>query len=203
MPDNCTMLPDGYKRTENIDLQNNKRTALFVNFLGIVLFVVLLVPLFFITGVPSLFRRMVTDASTESLIATVILCAGIFVYMVLHEITHGIFMKIFGKAKVKLGFTGLYAYAGSMAYFNKRSYIITALAPLVIWSIIFIPLALHSYLFYSVYFHVFYILEVINISGSAGDMYMAVKISRMNRNVLVNDSGTNMTVYSTHVGTYE
>ena len=203
MPDNCTMLPDGYKRTENIDIQNNRKTALFVNVFGLQLFVVFLVPLFFITSVPSLIKRMVSDASVDDFIATVILCGGIAVYIVLHEITHGIFMKIFGKAKVKLGFSGFYAYAGSMAYFNKRSYIITALAPMVIWGIIFAAFSVHTYLYYSVYFHVFYILGVINIAVSAGDMYMAVRIGRMDKNVLIRDNGTSMIVYNTHVDTYD
>ena len=203
MPENCTIPPEGYMRIEQIDLQHNKKTSLFINLFSVELFIVFLVPLFFLTNVPSLLKGMISDVSIESLTATVILCAGIVIYLALHEITHGIFMKIFGKTKVNYGFNGLYAHTGSMAYLNKRSYIITALAPLVIWGIIFTALAVHTYIYNSVYFHVCYVLGVINISGSAGDMYMAVRISRMDRKILIKDSGTNMMIYGTHADNYE
>lgn len=196
------MLPDGYKRRKKIDLQHNKKTALFVNLLSLQIFAVFLIPLFFIKSVPSLIKGMLSDASTESLTAAVFLCGGIILYLIAHELTHGLFMKIFGKAKVKFGITGFYAYTASMAYFNKRSYIITALAPVVIWSMILIPCTVLTYLYSSIYFQVFYILEGANLAGSAGDMYMAVRIGRMEKNVLIKDSGTDMIVYGTHVDTY-
>ena len=46
------------------------------------------------------------------------------VYMVLHELVHGVFMKRFSGVKPNYGYTGMYAYAGSNAYFDKKSYII-------------------------------------------------------------------------------
>ena len=195
MPENCTILPDGYFRTEKIDLQKNRKTAIFVNVFSIGLFVIFFVPLFFLTSVPSLVESVLNDDSVESLVATVSLCGGIIAYLILHELTHGIFMRVFGRTKVKYGLTGLYAYAGSMAYFNKRSYIVTALAPLVIWSAVFVPLTVYAYMCGSVYFHVYYLLAVFNISGSAGDIYMAVRTGRMRKTVLVKDSGTDMEIF--------
>jgi DNA polymerase III epsilon subunit-like protein len=44
-------------------------------------------------------------------------------YMVLHEAVHGIAMKMCGTKKVKYGFTGLYAFAGSNDFYGKKSYI--------------------------------------------------------------------------------
>ena len=52
--------------------------------------------------------------------------------MILHEIIHGGFMKAFSGLKPRYGFTGLYAYAGSDALFNRRQYLIIAFAPVVI-----------------------------------------------------------------------
>lgn len=64
-------------------------------------------------------------------LAAFLVCA--VVYMVLHELVHGACMKVFGAKKVRFGFTGLYAFAGSIEYFKKAAYIVVALAPLVVW----------------------------------------------------------------------
>ena len=54
------------------------------------------------------------------------LTAGYAAYVVLHELVHGVCMKYFSGAPVRYGFTGLYAYAGSEAYFTKKRYFIIA-----------------------------------------------------------------------------
>ena len=40
--------------------------------------------------------------------------------MILHEIVHGIAMRICGTKKVKYGFTGLYAFAGSKDFYDIK-----------------------------------------------------------------------------------
>ena len=68
-----------------------------------------------------------------------------------------------------------------------------ALAPIVIWGIvltvflIFVP---ESW-FWAVYF-----IQLINLSGAAGDLYVVWKFSGMRRDILIRDSGTDMTVYA-------
>lgn len=114
-------------------------------------------------------------------------------YIVLHELVHGIFMKRFSGIKPNYGFTLMYAYAGSTAYFNKKHYIIIALAPIVVWGIVltiincFVPAS---------WFWVVYFIQIMNISGAAGDLYVTYKFSKMPKNILVHDSGVAMTVYS-------
>jgi hypothetical protein len=60
----------------------------------------------------------------------------IIVYMVLHELTHGIAMKMMGTKKVRYGVSGLYAFAGSDDYYAKGPYIFIALAPVVLFGVI-------------------------------------------------------------------
>lgn len=101
---------------------------------------------------------------------------GMVVYMILHEFVHGILMKKFSGVKPKYGFTGLYAYAGSTAYFDRKHYIIIALAPIVIWGIVLAVLQFavpdHGHGSYILY-------QIINISGAAGDIYVTYKMSRL------------------------
>lgn len=127
------------------------------------------------------------------IIRWVILLVGLIGYIVLHELVHGITMKYFGCKKVKYGFTGLYAYAGSDEYFYKKSYITIALAPIVVWGIV---LAILNALVPIDYFWVVYFIQMCNISGAAGDIYVTAKFSKLPSDILVQDYGVGMTVYS-------
>ena len=102
-------------------------------------------------------------------------------------------MKIFGTKKVKYGFTGMYAYAGSDDYYDKKSYIIIALAPIVVWGIV---LAIINVLVPYEWFWVVYLIQLINLSGAAGDLFVTVRFSKMPKDILVRDYGVGMTVYS-------
>ena len=67
---------------------------------------------------------------------------GMVLYIFLHEFVHGIFIKRYSGKKADYGFTGMYAYAGSKPYFNKKSYLVIALAPVVLWGIVLTALLL-------------------------------------------------------------
>ena len=123
----------------------------------------------------------------------VIMVAGL-AYLVLHEFTHGAVMKLFGATKLRFGYTGLYAYAGSETdYFGKTAYILVALAPLVVWGVIITAILL---VVPRNWFWTAYVLQMINIAGAAGDIYVSVKFSKMPDDILVMDTGVEMKVYS-------
>ena len=65
-----------------------------------------------------------------------VLLVLLVVYMILHELVHGIAMKMCGTKKIKYGFTGMYAFAGSDDYYGKKPYIFIALAPVVLWGVV-------------------------------------------------------------------
>lgn len=117
---------------------------------------------------------------------------GYIVYIILHELVHGIFMKHFSGVKPKYGFTLMYAYAGSSAYFNKKSYIIIALAPVVIWGVV---LGVLCAVLPQSWFWVAYFIQMGNIAGAAGDFYVTLKFMKLPKDILVNDTGVAMTVY--------
>lgn len=113
--------------------------------------------------------------------------------MVLHEVVHGIVMKLCGTKKIKYGFNGLYAYAGSDDYYDKKSYIIIALAPIVLFGII---LGIINALVPKEWFWVVYFIQLENISGAAGDLYVTFKFLKLPNDILVKDSGLGMSVFS-------
>lgn len=184
-------LPDGYREIYSIDLQKDKKMSLFVNLLAVIIAVILLVPMNLFVPISLLFDM--ENGLSSYIIRFVSLIVLMIVYMVLHELTHGIAMKICGTKKVKYGFTGLYAFAGSNDYYNKKSYIFIALAPIVLWGIIiaiinpFVPLE---------WFWVVYIIQILNLSGAAGDLFVTVKFSGFPKDILIRDYGVGMTVFS-------
>ena len=184
-------LPEGYREFYFINLQKNKKMSLLVNLLAVIIAVLLLVPMLFFVPISSLF---VMDKGLGNYVLRFItLIVLTIAYMILHEITHGIAMKICGTKKVKYGFTGLYAFAGSNDYYNKKSYIFIALAPIVLWGLViaiinpFVPLE---------WFWVVYFLQIINMSGAAGDLFVTIKFSGFPKDILIRDYGVGMTVFS-------
>jgi len=184
-------LPEGYKEIYAVDLQKNKKTALFVNLLAIIISVILVVPMCFV--VPISYLYSMESGLQNYMIRFGALLALIVFYMVLHELVHGIAMKICGTKKVKYGFTGLYAFAGSNDFYDKKSYIFIALAPVVFWGIV---LATVNPFVSTEWFWVVYMIQIVNLSGAAGDLFVTVKFSRLPKDILVQDYGVGMKVFS-------
>lgn len=184
-------LPEGYKEILSIDLQKDKKLAILINVLATIIAAIMVVPMHFAVPISTLFDM--SDGLSAYVIRFVILLVAIVVYMVLHELVHGITMKICGTKKVKYGFTGLYAYAGSKDFYDKLSYIAIALAPVVIWGLV---LAVINAIVPEPWFWVVYFTQICNISGAAGDMYVTARFSKLPRDILVQDYGVGMTVYS-------
>ena len=184
-------LPDGFVEIYSIDLKKNKKAALLVNALAIIIGVALAIIGHFIVPITTLFSM--DSGITMYMLRYLVLVISLILYIILHELVHGIAMKICGTKKVKYGFTGLYAFAGSNDYYDKISYIFIALAPIVVWGII---LAVINIFVPAEWFWIVYFIQISNLSGAAGDLYVTVKFSKMPRDILIFDYGVGMKVFS-------
>ena len=184
-------LPKEYTEIYSIDLQKNKRLALLINLLCLAIAAVFAIPAHFYIPITSLYDR--SQGTVAYAVRFSVLLIGMILYIVLHELVHGITMKVFGTKKVKYGFKGLYAFAGSDDYYDKKSYITIALAPIVVWGLI---LAVTCVLVPREWFWVAYFIQLLNLSGAAGDLFVTVKFSRLPKDILVRDYGVGMIVYS-------
>lgn len=187
-------LPDGYREIAGIDLQKNKKLMLLVNVLALVISLALMIPVLFFIPLSTLWQQGETGRSLLLLFLklTVALIAMV-AYLILHELVHGICMKAITKTKPHYGFTGMYAYAGSQAFFGKGAYILVALAPVILWGAVLAALTL---LVPRDWFWVVYSVQITNLSGAAGDIYVTCRMLRMPKDILVQDSGVAMKVYS-------
>ncbi|MBO5211005.1 MAG: DUF3267 domain-containing protein [Clostridia bacterium] len=184
-------LPDGYSQIYEIDLQKNKKKSLLVNGIAFIISVLMIAPMCFYIPITELFSFR--EGMAQYLIRFGVLLGLLIIYMVLHELVHGITMKLCGTKKVRYGFTGMYAFAGSDDYYDKKSYITIALAPVVLWGVV---IAIVNFFVPREWFWVVYFLQIMNISGAAGDMYVTFKFAKMPKDILVRDHGVGMKVYS-------
>lgn len=186
-----SQLPDGYREIYSVDLQKDKKLSLLVNGLAILIGVLLAVPMHFVVPIYTLFDM--SQGLGAYCLRFGVLMVAIVAYMVAHELVHGAAMKLCGTKRVKYGYTGLYAFAGSEDYYDKAAYIFIALAPVVLWGVVllivqcFVPVS---------WFWVVYLVQITNLSGAAGDYYVTARFSRLSKNILVRDSGVSMCVYS-------
>ena len=163
-------LPQGYAPADAIDLVHNKKQFWIVNGLSAALCVIMWV-------LPALWGRSLRDIVGEDPLSALLLrlgaLAGIFAYIALHELTHGVVMKACG-ASVRYGYKVVYAYAGSDAYFTRPAYVAIALAPVVVWGIVFAVLAA---CLPREWFPTVWLWQLVNIGGAAGDFLTALSAS--------------------------
>ena len=185
-------MPEGYKRICNVNLQKDKKLSLKINIISIVIAVLMAAPMIYFVPLTDVldFSNGFEGIMNEIIVLLVAMTA----YIVLHEAVHGVFMKIFGCKKLKFGFTGLYAFAGTDELISKKAYRIIAMAPVVIWGVVllallFIPMG-------KPLFWLFYLLEIVNVSGAVGDIFVTLKFSKMPEDILIHDNGVSMNVYS-------
>ncbi len=189
-----SQLPAGYREHRRVDLQRDKKAALLVNGAAAAATVLLLLAGGLLVPASAFFDAGPDDSFWRAvLLKPLVMLAGVILYVLLHELTHGAAMKAFGARRVRFGFTGLYAYAGSeQDWFDRTAYLVTALAPLAVWGVIFTAALL---LVPRSWFWVVYLWQVCNVTGAAGDIYVSILTARMPRTVLCRDTGVSMSFF--------
>ena len=185
---NCTLLPEGYCQIGGVDLMQDRRAMRIVNLCALIITVILL-PL----GL--LFQPFLLFSGSILMILFQFfrLCAGIFLYMVLHELVHGVLMRYFSGLRPHYGFNGIYAFAGSEAFFDRKSYLIISLAPVVLLGAVLMLLCFWAP---NSLFWLFYLIQILNLSGAAGDFYVSLLLRKQPSDLLIQDSGVAMKFYS-------
>ena len=186
-----TTLSEGYREIYALDMHEDKKLAVWVNLLSLAIAAVFAVPMLFV--VPWWTTFDVTDGMSGYWVKFAAMLGLTLLYLVLHELVHGIAMRICGTKKIRYGFKGVYAFAASDDYYRKKPYVFIALAPVVLWGIV---LAIVTPFVPASWFWVVYFVQLMNLSGAAGDLYVTVKFSRMPRDILIRDSGVGMVVYA-------
>lgn len=194
---NTVRLPRGYQAIKKIDLVKDQKAATAINILSLVIIVVMVLIGIVFSGVDHLSMLLKNQDNKElmsfigKVAAAVVFCG---VYIVIHELIHAVFMKSFcHECSIKFGYKVIYAYAGSNAYFNKFSYCLIAVSPLIIAGLI---LAVLCQMVSEEWFWTVYVVEIFNFSGAAGDIYTLMIMKKLPDDILIRDTGVSMTIYA-------
>lgn len=182
-------LPENYKLDKTIDMKKMS-TNIFLNVLNILFVIISLLIL-----IPLKFKEIKIDNLIELSIVMFIALIGFIIYIVLHELTHGIFYKIFTKQKLTFGVSLTYAYCGvPNIYVRKKEAIIACLSPLIIFSIIFLTLIFilpPNYINLSII-----ILFSFHFGGCSGDIYLSlILLTKYDKDTYIKDTGPTQYIY--------
>jgi len=194
-------LPDGYRLSQSLNLIKDHKLLLTLSLASIGLFIGAWVGLGWLfqwlrPGVDSgVVGFSFTITSVPDILSPFLVILGVTLGMlIVHEAIHGIFFWVFTRGRVKFAFKWAYAYAAAPDwYLPKNPYMVISLAPLVlmgvggILALLFVPLNWITPII---------LLLAMNTSGSVGDLYVFLLLTTMEQNVLIQDFGEKMKIYT-------
>ncbi|MFA5542268.1 MAG: DUF3267 domain-containing protein [Bacilli bacterium] len=179
-------LPKNSKEFFSIDAKDSK-TILWLNIVAVVMLV--------IVGLPFILFKPYDISSLDTFFTfLIIILPSMFMYIVLHELIHGLVYKLYTKQKLTFGFTLFVAFCGvPNIYIKKKAALVAVLAPFVFFSIILIPVILivPANLFYLISLFIF----CLHFSGCVGDFFVAYILIKSKGEVIINDTGPKQTFY--------
>ena len=184
-------LPAGYDLYETLDMASDRAVFKRISWCSLIIAVVMIVCGRFAVSPSALFAM----GWLRVLLAAGLTIVGMVVYVFAHEWVHGVFIRIFTGEAAQFGFkagSGM-AYAKSSWFFSRPAYIAVALAPVHVWGVVLgvlmgdVP---------AEYFWCLYAIQIFNISGAVGDLYVTWLVLRMPRGVLIYDEGVSMKFFA-------
>ena len=193
--------PDNAKLIFSLSLLTDKRTFWLLQIAGVIFFCVfgwffvwftaqIRITLFqagFLEGIGALLGN-------SSIIQFLLIVLGpMIVFILVHELIHGAFFWIFSHSRPIFGLRSGYAYAAAPGwYFPRRQYLIIALAPLVLISILGMALVA---LVPAGAIVAILVGVVANAAGSVGDIWIAFLVIREPSKIVIEDLGDGFNIY--------
>ena len=187
------VLPNDDQEVLSWKMTGSPRRVIALNIFGVLLFIIF--GMIFSSLAISL-GKLPSDGNFRLGPAEISLAiAAIVVTFVLHELTHGLVMQMFG-ARPKYGiiWKGLMLYATSPGYaYRRNNYIVIALAPFIFISTLVV---LGMWMLQgTVWVALLGICGIVNASGAVGDMWIALLVLRYAATAYVMDERDGIRVF--------
>jgi Putative zincin peptidase len=184
-------LPEGYAQSDEINLKKNKRLAIILNIIAVV---VAIFSFYLLSGFTALMRPGLMNSSGSITLVMVVILVGLYVIlMTMHELIHGFFFWVFTRSRPVFGIRQFYAFAGAPAwYIPTRQYAFVTLGPLIIIGVAGMLLMLivpESWLLTIIF------LVALNTGGAMGDFLVFTHLFKLPQTCLANDTGDVITFY--------
>ncbi len=198
MPNHYLALPEHYREIYHVDAKN-KKTGLILNGIGLVLTMLLVVPTVLLAD----FSKLRLE---KLLLYDIVFLGALVGYLVLHELTHGAAYKLLTKEKLTFGFSWSCAYCGvPQCWVSRKTALISLAAPLTVFTLVFLPLAIATYFVSVELFLLFAFLFAVHIGGCTGDLYMMFLLCFKYKDpaLLMRDTGPEQWLYLPAAGPRE
>lgn len=189
-------LPPGYILHRKIDLTKDRRLLIGLNVSGLIL----LFPFGWLftriaaTVRPSDYSQSGSFFTYPTIIYVLVIVIVISIFIILHEIVHGVFFWSVTRQSPKFGFKGAYAYAAAPGWFIPRNpYLLIGISPLMVISII--GICLLALLPVDLLFPIVIGL-IFNAIGSVGDIYVVLWLLGRPSTDYIEDQGDAMSVFT-------
>ena len=191
---NSGTLPNNYQEVLNWKLTGQPMRVVIMNILGVFLFFIF--GLIFSNVAVGLGKLPLEGGINFGLREMIFVLIGIIFILVLHELMHGLTMRLFGAShKYGIIWKGIMLYATSPGHaYPRNNYVIIALAPFILISIL-VVLGMWG-LQGTLWVALLGICGVINASGAIGDMWITAIVLRYPITAYVMDERDGVRVFS-------
>lgn len=177
-------LPPAYQEQRTVDVKTDRRFAVAIQ------------GLFVLVALVATAAALVLDLSLASSRSPVVIIPvtllACLVYMAVHELTHGVVLQLLTKVQPSYTVRFPFLTTGNHAYLTRRSAVIVALAPSVIWGVVLLIALLTLPADYRL---TTYILLALNFAGSSGDWVEVYVIAWQQHDALVQDDGDKIHIF--------
>ncbi len=191
-------VPQDYVLVKYVDAKNDKKQMIVYTLLSFVPLLIILPVLILIARFCNGYNVYDGLQSNFGLIAILIACGVLIIYVVLHELVHGITYKIFTGAKLTFGLTLTVAFCGvPEIYVRKKASIAALVMPFLVFSVIFIALTIGLWFVSPLYGIISGGVLSVHLGGCVGDLHWTLMyLTKFKHcNTLMRDTGPTQWLY--------
>lgn len=187
-------LPENYQEVFSWKVTGKPMRVIALNIVGVILFIIFGM---IFSSIAISVGRMTSEGNFRLGLGEMGLAiAGIVLTFVLHELTHGLTMQMFGASpRYGIIWKGLMLYATSPGYaYRRNNYVVISLAPFVFISVLVI---LGMWILQgTAWVALLAICGIVNASGAVGDMWITMIVLRYAATAYVMDERDGIRVFS-------
>lgn len=189
-----TILPEGYKEVFHINAKD-KKTGLKLTLYS---FLLTAIPLAILFPIYLHFQEFQYEISLKTSLYLLGLAVSLILYLVLHELVHGIAYKLLTKQKLTFGISWSCAYCGvPNIYVYRKAAMIALIAPFTVFSLLFVGFIIWFYFYNGLMYFAMSLLFAIHVGGCVGDLYMFILFlfRYKDKTLLMKDTGPEQFLY--------
>jgi hypothetical protein len=189
-------LPEGYREVAHVNALD-KRLGIILNLFSLIIAAIVLSVAAGVFALLGGEGQIFTFNGKSDILTLYLLCAALIVYLILHELVHGVVYKIMTGEKLTFGISWSCAFCGvPNIYTYTKTAIYASSAPLIVFSILFLALTVAAFFISPLLYFAAAALLAIHLGGCSGDIYILFKISKYkSERLLVRDTGPEQFFY--------